>query len=62
MRVYTDEVPAEVIGGPLDGQVLSVPWGHGVVRLLVQSVAHLYKWSQEDDGSWFLRYEGTLTA
>ena len=62
MRVYTDEVPAEVVGGPLDGQVLSVPCGHGVVRLLVQSVAHLYKWSQEDTGAWFLLYEGEVTA
>lgn len=61
MRVLTDGVPVELVGGPNDGQTLLVPWGRGLVRLVdaVTHTKHLYAWQSEDDGSRFLLYEGS---
>ena len=64
MRVLTDEVPVEAVGGPLDGETVTVPWGQGLVRV-VDAVAHItyhYRWQVEDDGSHFLLYQGTRPA
>jgi hypothetical protein len=60
MATHTFEVTLELVGGPLDGQWASVPFGHGLTRIVGKAQTHLYKWSREDTGSFYLEYEGTV--
>jgi hypothetical protein len=53
-------IPVELVGGPLDGQVLSVAHDEPVVIIQTSYGPQRYVWVREDDGSWYLRDAGAV--
>ena len=53
-------IPIEILGGPLDGQVISVAHDEPVVVVQTAFGPHRYVWRVEDTGSWFLLYIGAV--
>lgn len=52
--------PVELVGGPLDGAVLSVVREDEIVIVQTAHGPHRYRWVREDDGSWYLADAGAV--